>query len=163
MRIGAYPGSFNPPTIAHLTIADAAWAQRGLDRIDLVISRIALAKEHVVEPPFDERVAALERVAATRPWLNVVVTDAQLLADIAGGYDVVILGADKWAQIQDTAFYGGSAEARDAAIARLPEIAFVPRPPHPMPDGVVVLDVPAELGEISSTAVRGGRTEWLVR
>ncbi|MDT1909227.1 hypothetical protein, partial [Acinetobacter baumannii] len=36
MRIGAYPGTFNPPTIAHLAVADAARAQRRLDRVVLV-------------------------------------------------------------------------------------------------------------------------------
>jgi hypothetical protein len=115
-----------------------------------------------VHPPFEERVAAVERVAATRPWLGVVVTDHQLLADIADGYDVVILGADKWAQIQELDFYGGSARARDAALGRLPEIAFVPRPPHPVPDGLNVLVVAPELAEVSSTLARGGQRHLIV-
>src|SRR3954449_7981450 len=113
VRRGVYPGSFNPPTIAHLAIAEAARHQCELDRVDLVVSRVALAKEHVEHPPFADRIAILERVAATRPWLGVVVTEAQLLADIATGYDVLVLGADKWAQIHDVAFYSGSAGERD--------------------------------------------------
>ena len=161
-RRGCYPGSFNPPTIAHLAIAEAARDQCGLDRIDLVVSRVVLAKEHVEHPPFDERIALLERLAATRPWLGVVATEVQLLADIAEGYDVLVLGADKWAQIQELQFYGGSADIRDATLARLPTVALVPRPPHPTPAGVVVLDVPAHLGEVSSTAVRAGRVDWAV-
>ncbi len=55
MRRGAYPGSFNPPTVAHLAIADAARRRLGLDRVDLIISRDALGKHPdglvPVEPP----------------------------------------------------------------------------------------------------------------
>ena len=66
-RIGAYPGSFNPPTIAHVAIADAARRQRHLDRVDLVLSRVPLAKEHVQLPLFEHRVAVLERHALPSP------------------------------------------------------------------------------------------------
>ena len=34
-----------------------------------------------------------------------VVTDRVHLADIAAGYDALVLGADKWAQVLDPAFY----------------------------------------------------------
>ena len=44
-RRGVYPGSFDPPTIAHVAIAEAALLQAGLDRLDFAISRIALGKE----------------------------------------------------------------------------------------------------------------------
>jgi len=37
MAVGCYPGSFNPPTIAHLAVADAARRQAGLDSVDLVL------------------------------------------------------------------------------------------------------------------------------
>ena len=56
-RIGVYPGSFNPPTLAHLAIARAALAAHRLDRVDLSVSRTALAKEHVDHPEFDDRAA----------------------------------------------------------------------------------------------------------
>ena len=46
-----------------------------------------------------------------------LVTDLQLVSDIAEPYDVVIVGADKWAQLHDPVFYGGSASARDQAVA----------------------------------------------
>ena len=36
-RIGVYPGSFNPPTIAHIEIALAARAHHGLQRVDLAV------------------------------------------------------------------------------------------------------------------------------
>jgi hypothetical protein len=165
VRIGCYPGSFNPPTLAHLAIAEAAVARCGLDRVDLVVSRVALAKEHVVVPALDERVAVLRAVVGARSsWLGLVVTDDQLLVDVARGYDVLVLGADKWGQVLDPAFYGGSEAARDEAVAALPALAVAPRPGHEhveLPAGAVLLDLPLELQRASSTAARGGRHDWM--
>jgi hypothetical protein len=127
-----------------------------------VLSRRTLAKEGGHHHSLEERVEALRRIATGRPWIGVEVTDRQLVADIAEGYDVVVVGADKWAQLHDPAFYGGSTAARDEALARLPDVAIAPRPPTPIPidAGAVVLDLPAHLSEVSSTAVREGRVEW---
>lgn len=127
----------------------------------MALSRVALAKEDGHALSLDERVAAVQAAAGARRWLHVVVTDAQLVADIAEGYDVVVMGADKWAQLHDVSFYGGSETARDEALARLPEVAVAPRPPATVPDrGAVLLDLPHHLGEVSSSAVRQGRTDW---
>ena len=158
MRRGAFPGSFNPLTLGHLAVAEAAHLQCELDVIDLVVSRVALAKEAVERPRLEDRVAVLHAAAESRQWLGVVVTDSQLIADVAAGYDVVVMGADKWAQVVDPAFYGGSTEARDTALVRLPQVAVAPRPPFEVPDGVVVLNVNHDA---SSTAVREGRADWM--
>ena len=157
-RRAAFPGSFNPLTVGHLAVAEAARAQCALDMVDLIVSRVALAKEDVQRPRIDDRVAVLRAAAASRPWLGVVVTDHQLIAEVAEGYDVVVMGADKWAQILDPAFYSGSIEARDTAVARLPTVVIAPRPPFDVPGGAVVLNVSHEA---SSTAVRDGRTDWM--
>jgi hypothetical protein len=162
-RRGAYPGTFNPPTVAHLAIATAARSQCRLDRVELVLSTTPLGKAedpHVA--PLDQRLADLERVAAAHPWLAIVTTEEQLLADIAEDYDVLILGGDKWAQVLDPAWYSGTDE-RDAAIARLPQIALAPRPPHPLPqpsDDLIILDIDPAHHEVSATAVRNGRVQW---
>lgn len=161
MRTGAYPGSFNPPTVAHDAIVTAAITHHRLDRLDLVVSRVALAKEHVERPLLDHRIEVLRAWAATRDDLGIVVTDAQLLVDIADGYDLLVVGADKWRQIHDVAFYGGSPAARDAAMSALPAVTVVPRPPHPVPDHLA-LPVGTELGGVSSTAARTGRTDLMV-
>ncbi len=154
-RRGVYPGSFNPPTVAHLAIAEAARAQRRLDVVDFVVSRVALAKEQVERPRLEDRVDVLRRSLAHLPWADVVVTDRQLLADIAAGYDVVIMGADKWEQVNDPAFYGGSHYERDGALARLPELAIAGRPPLRPPDAHR-LDVGTGVDGVSSTAARRG-------
>lgn len=159
-RIGVYPGSFNPPTVAHLAIAEAAVRLHRLDRIDLALSRRALDKEHVERPDFADRVAVLEAVAASRPWLGVSITEAQLLVDIAEGYDLLVMGADKWAQVNDRRYYGDSDAARDDAVRRLPVVAVVARPPHPVP-AHLLLDVDTALHTVSSSEVRAGRHEWM--
>jgi nicotinate-nucleotide adenylyltransferase len=161
VRRGVYPGSFNPLTVAHLAIAEAARDVLALDRVDFVVSRVALAKEPVARPRLEDRVEVLRRAASARPWLGVEVTEAQLLADIAERCAALVLGADKWAQLQDPAFYGGSEAARDAALARLPALGVVPRAGHPLPAGAVVLVLPPGMAEVSSSAARAGRWEWL--
>ncbi len=160
MKRGAYPGSFNPATIAHLEIASSARDLHRLDRIDLVVSERAIDKEHVDLPTIEHRVQVIEQIAARITWLEIVVTRHQLLVDIAEGYDVLVMGADKYHQVHDPAYYGGSEQARDDAIARLPRLAVAPRPPLtvPLDDTIPVSDA---IVDVSSTAVRGGRRDWM--
>lgn len=155
----AYPGSFDPLTVAHLGIATAARDALDLDRVDLVISRVALGKEHRAGARLEDRVTAIARAATSRPWLAVVVTDLQYVADIAAGYDAVIMGADKWAQLHDPAFYA-SPEAQAEALARLPRPLVVPRRPWPTPDEHRLV-VPDHLAEVSATHARTTRPDWI--
>lgn len=157
-----FPGSFDPLTVAHVAIADAVHRQRGADRVDLAISVQALEKEGRAHQSVAARVAAIEDHAGERPWLGATVTEAQLLVDIADGYHLLVVGADKWHQLHDPRFYGGSAAARDRAIDRLPPLAIVPRGDVDLPDAVtgLLLDLPAEYRRVSSSAVRDGRDDW---
>lgn len=158
-RVGVYPGTFNPPTPAHLEIAASARRQHHLDRVDLAVSRIALGKERLERPLFEHRVAVLRAEAEGHDWLQVVVTGARLIAEIARGYDVVVMGADKWAQVNDPEWYETPA-ARDLAVAQLPTLAIAPRPGYEVPPEHL-LDVPSHLAEVSSTAARSGRPELM--
>ncbi len=160
MRRGVYPGSFNPPTVGHLAIADSARSERRLDRVVLCVSTVPLGKGVVDRPRFDDRIAVLREEAAATDWLDVLITDAQLLVDIAAGFDVVIMGADKWHQIHEVGFYGGSSAERDAAIAALPEVAVAPRTGYEVPP-VLLLSTPESALSISSTGARSGRIEWM--
>jgi hypothetical protein len=158
-----FPGSFDPLTVAHLAVADAVRDQLSVESVHLVISRVALAKEDRDATPAADRLVAIETVAGTgRPWLRTQVTDAQLLVDIAAGYDVLVMGSDKWHQLHDPHFYGGSPAARDDALRRLPHVAVAPRAGAVLPDTdeVTVLRVPPEMLPVSATAVRSGRHEW---
>lgn len=164
-RRAVFPGSFDPLTIAHLAIADAVVAQTGAVEVHLALSHEALAKEGKASTSVHERAAAARSHRDERPWLDVVVTEAQLLVDIAGGYDVLVVGADKWHQLHDVRFYGDSVDARDDALARLPELAIVPRAGVGLPEHLApnLLDVPAEIREVSSSGVRAGRDDWRAR
>jgi hypothetical protein len=160
-RAGVYPGSFDPPTIAHLGIAVMARRAAGLDRVDLIVSRSALAKEHTDDSAFVRRIQVIEASVAHLPWAQVKVTEHQLIVDIAEGYDAVILGGDKWAQIADDRWYGSSAD-RDAALARLPQIVGPNRPGHPpLPPSAIQLELPSRLSDVSSTAARTTNPEWM--
>ena len=101
----------------------------------------------------------LRRAAASRPWLGVVVTERQLLVDIAEGYDVLVLGADKWAQVVDVTFYDDAAH-RDAAVAALPHLAVAPRLGFPVPGHDVTL-LPVDMHHVSATAARRGLRSFL--
>jgi len=157
--LAVYPGSFDPPTVAHLAIAEAALAH--VDEVRFVLSRVALGKEGLdARPPVALRRDVLERATAAVPGLSVVVTDARLVVDIAqeAGADAVVVGADKWDQILDPAWYGGSSAALDAAVARLPRVLVAARAgrevdAHP---SVVLLDVDAVHRHVSSTRARTG-------
>lgn len=155
MRVAAYPGTFDPPTIAHLAVAEAAWRACGVDRVELVLSLDPIGKAGAT--PIEARVAALEAVVAGRAWLGVAVSEHRLIADVAAGYDVVVMGADKWAQVLDPSYHPSEDHWR-ASLERLPRVAVARRGDHPIEGDVLVLDV--DLGEVSSTAVREGRTDW---
>lgn len=164
-----YPGSFNPPTVAHLAIAAAAVDQCGLATLELVISHDPLGKDGDDLLPRERRLAVLERAAASRPWLRFGTTENRLIADIAAGFDVIVLGADKWAQVTDPAWYGASLDERDRALARLPRVAVAPRTGFAVPDpedhpelDLTVLDLHEDHRHVSATAVRAGRTDWLL-
>ena len=159
-RVGAFPGSFNPPTVAHLAIAEAARDAHRLDRLELVVSRRPLGKADVVRPTIEERLEVLGAIAERVGWLGVTVTDDQLLADIAAGYDVVVMGADKWHQIHELEFYDGSPERRDAAIDRLGLVAVVPRGGLEVPPEVRLHIDPA-YDSVSSTLARQGHHDLM--
>ena len=161
MTAAVFPGSFDPLTVAHLAIADAAREQLQVDWVDLVVSRSPLGKKAAEQAPVSDRLAAIAAAAAHgRPWMRGVESKAKLVADIAEGYDFVVVGGDKALQLWDPRYYGRSEDKRDEAVARLPTIALAQRPGGVVPPGCVELDLPDHLGAVSSTAVRSGRIEW---
>jgi len=96
-----YPGSFNPPTVGHIEIVNSAINRFKVNEIHLVMSEIALGKEKLTGPSVSDRVEILEKSLSSIPEASVLKTSKQLIADIAEGYDVVILGADKWKQLTE--------------------------------------------------------------
>lgn len=158
-RAGAFPGSFNPPTVAHLAVAEAARTRHRLDRVDLVVSRVPLGKDTPDRPSLDERIEILSSIASRLGWLEVVVSEHQLIVDLAAGYDVVVMGADKWHQIHDRSFYESDDHLRDS-LERLPTIAVVPRDGLEVPHGLT-LEIEPEHRLTSSTLARTGRLDLM--
>ncbi len=164
MRRAVFPGSFDPPTIAHLAIADAALTQCGCDHLTFVLSRAALGKTER-DRSLDRRADALRALLVDRSDLGVEIHEARLIAEIAVGFNVVVVGADKWAQILDPAWYDDPVHHAEA-LASLPHVAVVPRPPtpltghHPIVPLTVLTLADETLAHVSSTAVRAGRTDW---
>lgn len=161
MAVGVYPGSFDPLTIAHLGVARAAVAHLELERLDLALSYRTLGKRRLKPSEVEHRLDTLRSQLAGLPGLDVVVVQAELIVDVASGYDVVVMGADKWAQVNDPVWYGGDAAERDRAVSALPRVAVAPRSGLEAPIELL-LPVPAELAHVSSTAVRAGHKEWAV-
>lgn len=165
-RIGVFPGSFNPPTVAHLAMARTAVDRFGLDRLDVTVSRVALGKAHVDHPRFDHRVDVLRESVSGDARMAVAVTDKRLVAEIADGYDLLVVGADKWSQILEPAWYEGGESGRDAALRSLPTVVVFhrfgqPDPGDGRPDGAAVDLIVIEHGddghcEVSSTRARNG-------
>ena len=141
-----------------MAVIDAALEQRRLDRLDLAISQAAFDKAHLSEQ-IEQRVDALHRFADGRSDIGIVVSQHRLIADLAVGYDAVVMGADKWHQLHELRFYDGRVSARDAAVASLPDVAVAPRlgwsaPPEHR------LHLSPNFEGVSATAVRAGRDEW---
>lgn len=163
--LAVYPGSFDPPTVAHVAIAHAALAH--VDEVRVVLSDVALGKENLGPDrvSLDVRRTVLEELAAAEPGLTVAVTRRRLIADIAAeaDADAVVVGSDKWAQILDPSWYG-SVAARNAVLGRLPRVLLALRPtgatPPPLPVhldlDVVTLDLDLDHGPVSSTRARAG-------
>jgi nicotinic acid mononucleotide adenylyltransferase len=169
-RIGVYPGTFDPATVAHVHLAEQAIAQLGLARVDLTISTTTLGKDDDGLTPIEVRLTQLHALTEGRPELGVRSSSKSLLADLSEGYDVVVVGADKWHQLLDPDWYGG-VEARDEALRRLPVVAIAARPPWTLPDEdpaaaspegvtVVVLETDPSHHPVSATEVRAGRNDW---
>lgn len=174
-RVGCFPGSFDPPTVAHLAVAEAARAAAGLTRVDLVLSRQPLGKAAPDDDAFAARCAVLAAVAETRPWLGVRVSPHRLIVDVAAGYDAVVLGADKWRQVVDPAWYGDDPTVRDRAVAALPLVVVAARGDDDLPDlhgdldrgfdrrrgagSVIRVTVDPALRAVNASAVRAGRPE----
>lgn len=153
-RRGVFPGSFNPLTVAHLAVIEQARRDYELDTVELVVSEVALDKGSPPGPPIADRIALISADIADYRWISVRTTRHQLIADIAQGYDAVVMGADKWEQVNDARYYGSEAE-RDDALRRLPQVIVAERSGFSAPDDLCMKTDPA-LHDVSSTRARAG-------
>lgn len=137
-EVGIVPGSFDPPTTAHLALAEAL-QQSGCARVFLLYSIRTLPKEDAPEahPPLltdEERLQALVALASPREWLGAVVSSHGLIseqAEAASGMFpnarvVFGVGSDKVIQVFDPAWYGDRNEALRTLFSRA-EIRYAAR------------------------------------
>ncbi|HWO70528.1 MAG TPA: adenylyltransferase/cytidyltransferase family protein [Actinomycetota bacterium] len=123
-------GSFDPPTVGHLALAEAVRAEA--DLVLLVYSARTLPKEPGTPPPLlaeEARVEAIRALAEGRPWLRAALCSHGLLADQAraaaerfpGARLLLAMGSDKALQVLDPRWY----EDRDRTLAELFALAEV--------------------------------------
>ena len=132
--IVAFPGSFNPPTNAHLALLHQAQHFERLRHAGLVyaaVSKHTTDKEHVERPLLVDRIALLETVLQHHtPGVGIMLFNRGLYVEQAEGIRAsfpgvtklyFLLGFDKIVQIFDAHYYTD----RDAALRELFTLAEV--------------------------------------
>jgi cytidyltransferase-like protein len=181
--VALLPGSFDPLTLGHVALAEAALGHA--DLVLLVYSVRTLPKEEPGPGPLlseEKRLAVLEAFCATRPRIEPALCSHGLLAEqveaagarLPSSNLALVMGSDKVRQLLDPAWY----EDREATLRLLFSRAHVLYAVRTGDEGLVEdllqrphnriwidsferLDVPADVASLSSRLVRelvaGGR------
>jgi nicotinamide-nucleotide adenylyltransferase len=116
-------GSFNPPTRAHLGLAQAALATGQFDRLLFALAVRTINKEQIVGATLEERCAMLAALVRDEPRFAVLATNRGLYLEQGQAIQATfaprdlafIVGFDKIVQILDPRYYAD----RDAALRDL--------------------------------------------
>ena len=84
-RVGLLPGAFDPPTVAHVAIADIAQRRFALDQVVFVLSE-AMPHKRIERPGFDERLRWLSKIAGERPDRAATACGVGLVIDIVQAF-----------------------------------------------------------------------------
>ncbi|MDE0341563.1 MAG: hypothetical protein OXK82_00055, partial [Deltaproteobacteria bacterium] len=178
-RVGVLPGSFNPPTVAHLELARAARRRFGLDTVAFSLSSVIVDKERVEGLCREDRLLLVSLLTADDPWAAAVVVNRGLYSEQAPAFRTCfggdadlrfIVGMDKVLQIFDPRYYEDRDAALDTLFAHVRLIAanredwgdealrgLLDRSENaPYRDRVQSLTLPPHLRNQSSSAVRRG-------
>lgn len=126
-HLGVLCGSFNPPTLGHVGLADAA-AAAGLDQVVYAVAKVTVDKEIVTGMALEDRLLLLLACTAGRAGRVVAlvnrglyVEQARAFRDLFGSRTKLtfIVGMDKLFQILDPDYYVD----RDAALNELFSLA----------------------------------------
>jgi len=161
-HLGILPGSFNPPTRAHLGLAEAALAE--LDEVVLVLPRSFPHKSYT-DADLAQRAAMLRLSAASHPRLSAAISEGGLFHQIA-----IECRASYGAGVQFSLVCGRDAADRfvtwDYGDTRAPgqlleafQLLVASRqgpyqPPAHLHHRIRALPVPDDLDPISATEVR---------
>jgi nicotinamide mononucleotide (NMN) deamidase PncC len=108
-----FPGAFHPPHAGHRRMAEIAAARCGAP----VTLELSIANVDKPTLDFLEIADRLAGLSENRVLLTRAATFVDKAALVPGA--VFVVGADTLARIADPAYYGGSSEQRDAAIAAI--------------------------------------------
>lgn len=158
-RLAVLPGSFNPPTIAHLELAQAA--QSAVDEVVFVLPRSFPHKEYF-GATLAERV---ELLIAADPQASIATTDGGLYIEIAREFNAhfgpetrifLLCGRDAAERILTWDY--GRERVVEEILAQF-ELLVAPRggdfePPPQFINRIQKLDVAPHLNDISSTELR---------
>ena len=170
----AFFGAFNPPTVAHLCLAEYALGETGRERVIFVPSKAAYIRDKQGKDfayGDGQRYEMLCRAAESRPWM--AVTDwEQKLPRQPRTYDTLchlreegieaalLLGSDKlpelehgWLHVEDIAREFGIvclSRGTDECRRMIQEDSFL----SALSSRITVLDTPEATKGVSSTAIR---------
>lgn len=126
-HLGVLCGSFNPPTLAHVGLADAA-AAAGLDQVVYAVAKVTVDKETVTGVALEDRLLLLLACTAGRADRGVALVNRGLYVEQARAFRdflgsrtklTFVIGMDKLFQILDPDYYVD----RDAALDELFSLA----------------------------------------
>jgi cytidyltransferase-like protein len=148
-RLGVFPGAFNPPTRAHVALAEAALAH--VEEVVFVLPR-AFPHKQYADAPLELRIEMLKR--ALDPRFAIAISEGGLFIEIAReleGELWFICGADAAERIVNWDYGAGSSiedQLREYGLLVAPR-GTVYESPHPRIRGLGV-----RCGDISASEVR---------
>ena len=161
-RLAVFPGSYNPPTRAHLALAKAALLET--DEVVFVIPR-TFPHKSFEGVSLEQRISMLSQLAAVDPRFSVAVTEGGLFVDIArelrAAYGLwpalrFLCGRDAAERIVNWDY--GHAEAVPNMLDQF-ELLVAARggvynPPPEIAHRVHILALAEDYGDVSATEVR---------
>ena len=165
-RLGLLPAAFNPPTVAHLALADAAADFAGLDQVAFVLPE-KLPHKRFEGASFEQRVALLKAAVADTHGRAVAVAAGGLFIEIAREFRALcgpaieiflVCGSDAADRIVNWDYAEGPTFAEQLEEFRMLVGSRGRRyqPPYDLQDRIKSLELPPTYATISSTAARGG-------
>lgn len=163
-RVGLLPAAFNPPTTAHLALADTAQEAFGLGQVVFVLPE-SLPHKRIARPSFPQRRQWLAALAGPRPDRAAAVCEAGLVIEIVRAFRAaagrgceicVICGRDA-AERYATWDYGmGEPFAEQLRAYRLLVAARAGayRVPPEYAGAIATFEIADRHAEVSSSAVR---------
>lgn len=125
--VGVLPGSFNPPTDAHLALSDSALASGRVEVLEYLIATRTVNKEKIEGASLPDRLLCLESIIADRADEGILlvnrglyVEQANLLRDAWPNLAELwfVVGFDKIVQIFDPRYYADVDVALDQLFAK---------------------------------------------